>query len=167
MTKRTRAGERVESDGARRGDEPRNAVRAESGAIGGDEPRDVARILAAFEAPGVPAELRGRALRAAGEALERPARRDAWRRIYESRALRAAWCAAAAALVVANVLAFSRRGNAPRPRPAAGDAPVEAELRAELTLPRLDEACLAGNGGAERAPAELPALAVPRKEKNS
>jgi len=159
MTKPTRDGE----DGGRGGDS-RDAARREADCEG---PRDAARILAAFDAPDAPASLRERALRAACDALERPPRRDAWRRICENRVLRAAWCAAAAALVVANVLAFSRRGNGPRPLPAAGDPSVEPELRAELTLPRIDKAFLEGGGAAERAPADSPSSVVPRKEKNS
>ena len=159
MTKPTRDGE----DGGRGGDS-RDAARREADCEG---PRDAARILAAFDAPDAPASLRERALRAACDALERPPRRDAWRRICENRVLRAAWCAAAAALVVANVLALSRKGSAPRPLPASGDPSVEPELRAELTLPRIDKAFLEGGGAAERAPADSPSSVVPRKEKNS
>jgi hypothetical protein len=134
-----------------------------------DTRQDPETVLAGFEPPGPPEGLRDRALRRAGDALDRPPAQDRWARIYANRPLRAAWAAAVLVLVVANILlpTASRR---PRKdwfiERAAGRV---SELREVVAVPRLREAYVSVDGFADRRPVVFgPSLPESRrKEKTS
>lgn len=96
--------------------------------------------------PDPPAELRGRVLALAREALAEPAAPDVWTRIWESRPLRIAWAVAAALLVLANVgVSVRRPSSAAVVSRSAARTGTEAEkqatreLSALVALPPIDE----------------------------
>lgn len=99
-----------------------------------DDP--LASLLGGAGVPEPPSALRAATLTAAREALERAARRDPWRRVWEDRRLRWAWAAAVAALAVANIALPGRRPPAPTPRAALATA--EPELAPFVALPRIE-----------------------------
>ncbi|MEW6336923.1 MAG: hypothetical protein ACOY3Y_00010 [Acidobacteriota bacterium] len=99
-----------------------------------DDP--LASLLDGARVPEPPPALRAATLTAAREALERAARRDPWRSVWEDRRLRWAWAAAVAALAVANIALPGRRPAAPSPSPAT--AAVEPELASFVALPRIE-----------------------------
>lgn len=118
--------------------------------------------ISGLEPPGPPAELRGKVLALAREALAEEAVRDVWTRIWGSRSLRLAWVAAASLLLLGNVAVSARRppgGAAVSRTGAEAEREAARELAALVALPPIDEAVqplagrvAAGGSSPERKP---------------
>jgi len=95
-----------------------------------EEPRDLDRLLAGFEPPPPPSDLRALTLTVARESLADAPAPDLWSRIWDNRGLRLAWAAAVVLLLVGHVLVSSKLGPAVSTRPPAlaGNAPDERFL---------------------------------------
>lgn len=94
--------------------------------------------LGELDVPRPPEPLRERVLQAAGAALTRQPIRDAWQRVWESRAARTAWAVSVAGLLVAHAY-ITPRETTPR-ETASFDQEEITEL---ARLPRIDAAALA------------------------
>lgn len=98
---------------------------------------DLPEPLTGLRAPGAPARLAARVLEAAREPLRDADLPRVWDRVWDSRALRAAWAATTLVLALAHV-ALSVAPGGGRSSPAVAERDRADELREVLELPTVE-----------------------------